>query len=1025
MTERSGILVRASLHRPVTVFMLLVTLGVVGVIAYRLIPLQLVPPGITEPNISISIPVPDSTPREVMEEVAKPAEDLLRTIPGVSRIRSRSTSSSCRLTVSHGPEADGATVYDDIRDRMERLVPSLPDGADRYRIFRFNVESDLPVMMMAISFGEEVEDPDTLLENVVQSRLEAIDGVAQVNFQGIIAREVELELDPDAVAAYQINVQRLIQRLVADNQVIPGGVVHEGGNRYLLRLNSRLRSFEEVLDYPINDSLELGQIANVGFVRGLRNFMARVDGDVCRVLELSKESEANTVATCERVQAELDRLTEDPRLDSFRFIPFFSQGEMIEASVGGLRSTCAWGGLLAVIVLFLFLWDIRLTLLVASAIPLSLLIAVVVIFFRGGTFNILSLCGLTLGIGMLIDNAIVIAENIYRNRQLGLAPKVAAERGVKEVSLAVTLATLTTVAVFLPLIFLSGSDSNINTVMRELGLPVCYSLLASLAVALVFVPLATTLLPQRAQQSGKQFFLARPYKATLSWVLRHRFLAVILCGLVLATMSIPQKIISNRKGDAEAVQDVWIRVECPRYFTLVETDEVMEEIRGRIDPHRKELGLDSMAAMYGRTGGRLAFFLEPDTRVTEVQFLERIKPLIPEIAGVRVQLGSDEDEDDSKEIYIRATGRDPTVLISLLGEVGRRVQNAPGVLDIRTPSDDTSQEIVVDISRERAQRYGVNPTNVSSLVGWALRGAPLSDFHVGDQELPFWIRYAGGDLGGIGDLYRVPVYTDEGQEVPVSNLASFGVSQGLPSIYRRDGLVSSWIRLVTESDANESQLKRRVHAEFDALDVPDGYQLEVSGGGERPEAIDDAINAGILGLVLIFVLMGVLFESFILPVSVLFCIPFLFLGALWFAMFQQTTLGEMGIVGFVILLGIVVNNGIVLIDCINRFRAEGMDRRSAILAAGEARLRPILMTACTTVFGLMPLILFEQRGEGIPYKPLGVVVTGGLVTATGFTLVVVPMCYTLLDDLRTLLLAPFRERPPAAAEPALEASAEG
>lgn len=1022
MSSERNLLLRASIHRPVTVLMLLVTLTVVGAIAYRLIPLQLAPPGITENQITVRIPVPDSTPREVMEQVTEPAEELFRTIPGVTRIRSWSRANSASISVAHSSSQDGAVVYDDIRDRMERLLPSLPEGSDRYRIFRFNIETDLPVMMMAASFEESVEDADTILENVIQPRLEAVEGVARVEVHGLIAREVELELDPDQVQAYQVNVQRLIQRLGSDNMVAPGGVVEEGSRRYLIRLSSRFQSFEELQDYPVRESLSLGEIANVGYREGLRTFLARVDGKLCRLVQISKESEANTVEMCARVEREIERLKVDPRLSGFRFIPYFSQGRMIETSMASLRATCLWGGLFAILVLFLFLRHLRLTLLVATAIPLSLMMAVVVIFFRGGTFNILSLCGLTLGIGMLIDNAIVIAENIFRHRQLGSPPREAAERGVKEVALAVTLATLTTVAVFLPLIFLSG-DSNVNVLLGELGLPVCYSLVASLLVALVFIPIATTYVRGESRQRSGGLTLTNAYTRLLGFCLRNRFVTIVVCMLVLGSAQIPQSLMEKQGRGEEGTHEIQLWVECPRNFTLRETDEAMEVIRKSCEPLREELGIDSMAAWYGSTGGTFAFFLRPEVRTTERDFLTRAREVLPNLPGIKIHLdqGDDESESAEKEFRIRAYGRDPAILTSLLGQISERMDNEPGVMEVRSPRDESNEEIIVQVERELAQRFDVNPGQVSNLIAWALRGAPLEDFHMDDEELPFWIRYAGGELDSIGDLYRVPVYSETGNEVPVANLASFSVDRGLPTIYRRDGRVATWLRMVTSKDADEDALRLRAYQEFSELeDLPEGYELQVTDSRQGfDEGREDVMKAGILGLVLIFVLMGVLFESFLLPVSVIFCIPFLFVGALWFAFAMGSPMSEVGMIGFVILLGIVVNNGIVLIDCINRCRAGQANRTKAILEAGQARLRPIVMTACTTIFGLGPLIFLPQQGEGIDYRPLAVVVMGGLVSSTAFTLVVVPVFYTLLDDMRGKLLdglKGIRRRPRATAD---------
>ncbi len=1003
--------VRASLHRPITVLMLLVSLAVVGFLAYRSIPLQLVPAGIVEQSISVRIPVPDSTPTEVMEEVAEPAEELIRTIAGVTTIVSTSSSDSCSIRVGYSASADSDSIYADVRDRMERLLPSLPEGADRYFIFRFNIETDLPIIQMAVTYGDDVVDSDALLENVIRPRLEGIDGIARVEVRGLVVKQVAVELDPQLVEAYALDIRELIDRLRGDNVISPGGIVDEGGRRFLLRLSTRFADFDEIRNYRISDSLTLGDVATVGYDLGLQNFLVRVNGLRCKTLVISKESEANTLDTCANVLAELEKLPNDPRLASFGYFPYFNQGKVIEDSIDNLKNSCAWGGLLAIVVLYLFLRRVKITLLVAAAIPLSLLIAVVVIFFTNGTFNVLSLTGLTLGIGMLIDNAIVISENIFRFRSRGESPRRAAELGVREVGLAVTLATLTTVAVFLPIIFLGG-NSNIRVMLAELGLPVCYSVLASLVVAMVFVPLSTTYLRDTdvAHQPGSDGGAGRlhgTYRRILSWTLRHRFAAVVLSLLVLATTQFPIAQLEEKGLNQPKTRSGSLRIECPPQSSLAETDAVMERIREAFEPIRDELHVENLVTWFDRTGGMFMFFMKPEGTTTRASFMEKVKPYVPEIPGVEIQL-SDENESGGaeKETWIRARGRDPRILMELLSQTARRLRQEPGVLEILTPEDSSRAEVRVDLQRDRAQRFGVDPSMAANLIAWALRGAPLTDYQDDDAELPFWIRYQGSDMESLGELHRVSVFSSTGESVSLGNLARFGVDKGVPSIRRRGGRVESAMRVVTAAGVSQKKLQIRSHQIFRELDVPDGYELILEESGrEMEESLRDLASASMFGLILIFLIMGVLFESFVLPICVIVSIPFLGVGSYWAMYLSGEAMGEVAYIGFVILLGVVVNNAIVLTDTINRFRARpgNSSRGAAILDAGVARLRPILMTACTTVVGLSPLVVLPNPGEGLDYRPLAIIVMGGLTASTFFTLVVVPLVYTLLDDLRSTM----------------------
>ncbi|MFN0058346.1 MAG: efflux RND transporter permease subunit [Planctomycetota bacterium] len=1005
-----GLLLRATLHRPITVLMGLLTLVVLGVIAYRGIPLQLVPPGFTFNSISVRVPVNDSTPEEVMELVAKPVEEMIRTIQGVTRVTSFSSRNACRVRVEYSSKADGDTIYGDLRDRMERLLPSMPEGADRYFIFRFNLETDLPVMMMAVSYTDAQRDPEMLLETLVQKRLEAVDGVAQVEMRGLIQRRVDIELDPALVEAYQIDVRKLIERLRADNLMGTGGLLREAGQRVLLRLAGRFDDFEELRQFRVNDSVLLGDIAKIDYRRALRDFVVRMDGKLCRVIEVSKESEANSLQVCEALRATVAELPNDPRLRDFTFNVFHDQGVLIESSLSELKQSCVWGGLLAIAVLYAFLRRIAITLVIAAAIPLSLLIAVILIYFQGGTFNFVSISGLTLGVGMLVDNAIVIAENIFRLRILGLNRRDAAAAGVREVALAITLATLTTMAVFLPLILLGG-DSTIRLFMSELGLPVCYSVAASLGVGLVVIPIATTMVRWRIAGSTAD---GTPFEGpilgwcrgltsrVLDWTLRHRMAATSLLCLMFFSSSPAYELLKWQGGAESRTSQVNLQIEMPPSFDLIDADTTVERIRQAFLPVARDERVENMVAWLNDRNGTLAFFFEPGVTVSEKAFIERLRPLVPEQAGVKVVFGREEDDERrQKEFRISAQGRDPRVLADIIDRVAILLRQMPGVLEVYSGRETSDDEVEVGIERERAQRYGISPQSVSNLVAWALRGAPLTDFETPDEEVPLWIRYRGSDMESLGELYRVPVYTPTGEPVPLANLGTFAVQRGLPTIMRRDGKVLDSLSVTTTESVNGRELQLHILRLLRSIDVPEGYDLVMSDFIARDEEnFRDVLQAGALSFLLIFFLMGVLFESFLLPVAVITSVPFLFVGALWALCAFGESLDEMAYVGFILLIGVVVNNAIVLIDCVSRFRPQFSDRNQAIVAATAARLRPILMTALTTIVGLIPMLALPSKGEGIDYRPLAAVIFGGMASATMFTLVAVPLAYSVLDDMR-------------------------
>lgn len=995
--------------RPITVLMFLAAIVVVGVIAQRTVPLLLLPPGFVENSISVSVPVPDSTPLEVMEEVAEPAEELFRTIPGISGISSWSGSDFCQLEVQYAYGGDGEAIYADLRDRMERLLPSLPEGADRYRIFRFNLDTDLAVMQCAVMHSEDVESPETLLENVVRPRLESLEGVARARVQGIIGRQVAIELLPERVAAHSVDVRALVERLRGENLLLGAGPVDDGGRRLLVRVSRRFRDLEEIRAFPVSGSLSLADIATVEFRRGVEDQLVRVDGDLCHVVDVHKESDANTVDVCRRLRALYEEeLANDPRLAGFRFHVFLDQGEIIREQIGQLESTCLWGGALAILVLLVFIRRLLPTLFIASAIPVSLLMAVSALYFRGGTFNFLSITGLTLAIGMLIDNAIVVSENILRHRELGLPAPEAARRGSREVALAVTLATLTTVAVFAPLMFLGG-DSPIRVALREVGFPVCESLLASLVVALIFIPTGAARvfggeIRSAPAAGGRRTRRRRAFRRALAWSLRHRVLACCVFAGVLASSQFPLAGIQKQGESGTPSSDHYLQVDLPEHSSLVEADETMERIRLALEPLRESAGVETIVTIFDEEDGFLMLFLRDGVLSPREEFQRRMKEHLPVLPGVDYRSRWDGSEAGGLRIEVSAAGRDPVTLAAILEELGERLRRAPGVLAVDTPADDTREEVAVVVERERAQRFEVAPAQVSGLIGWMLRGAPLPDFEAEGEELPLWIRFAEEEFDSLGDLDRIDVYGAGGRAISLASLARFEMSRTLPGIRREDRRVQSRLSVTIDPQAEFGAATREVYRRIADTELPTGYTLFSEDGSEDfEEGLEDVVFAGLLGLVLIFGLMGVLFESVLLPLAVLCCVPFLFVGSFWSCYLFETVLTEEALVGFVILLGVVVNNGIVLVDCIHRFRADGMTRSQAIIEGSIARLRPVWMTSLTTIVGLLPLVLMPEQGGGMSFRAIGVVVLGGLTSATIFTTIVVPLFYAIFEDFGTWL----------------------
>jgi len=994
---------RSLLDRPVMVMMLLLTVIVIGVISLLSTPLQLFPPGFIDRTITVQIGVRESTPLEVAETIAEPAEELIRTIPGLSEIRSFSTSEGCSITGAISGNAPVNEVYADIVDRMERLKPSLPEGSDKYRIFRFDLETDVPIVSLGVTSSYD-DDIEPLLENIVRPRLESVEGVARVEVRGLVGKAVSIELDPDAVWAHRIDLRKLITRLSGESVEGSAGTVEESGRRFVIRLGSRFNDLESIRQFPVTDSLRLGDIAEVSIKYGMKDFVVRLNGRLCNIIDISKESDANTVEMCSAISEILEgQISDDSRLKGVEFSEFFNQGEVISSSLTSLRDACAWGGLLAVLILWLFMREIASTLIVAGAIPLSLLIAVVVIWAQGGTFNLLSLTGLTIGIGMLIDNAIVVSESIFRCSSQTSDPGEAVSKGVREVALAVTLATLTTVAVFIPLVFLSG-DSNTRLMLGEFGLPVCYSIIASLLVALLFIPVGLRFTSAaRPSTPRPEWAITEWYSRLLSRVLDQRLACFWFLLLVLGTSSLPLRWLAVRSAASGPSHRVAVTVDFPDSRSLYDSDQTMEKVRQSYLEIAKQWEVEDVAAWFRRSGGTLAFFFPPGAQVDTVGFTAELRRNDPGLPGVDIEFsGGQQMNQDSDRLRVVIKGAEAKRVTEISDQLEVLLSDAPGIAEISRGGDDTrtADQISVEVDREQAQRFGISGTSLSSIVGWMLRGAPLPEAQIDGEDLPVWISYSEDETPTLGELPGIPISNGSGGSLPLGSVASLKMSRTPPMIRREDREVSLSLALELEEGSDLRKIEGRIAPILEDMRLPEGYSVAIEGGLNQFEAdLSDMAQAGALAIVLIFALMGVLFESLLLPLSILCSIPFLFSGAYWTLWLSGESLSTTAIAGFVILLGIVVNNAIVLVDAINRHRDQGATRREALLQAGRIRLRPILMTASTTICGLLPLVLLPAEGMGPSYRPLGIVMLGGLTSSTLFTLIAVPLFYTLFDDL--------------------------
>lgn len=1011
-----------SLDRRIGVAVLGASMVVVGVVAMLAIPLELIPSGFSPPFLAVQVPWADAPAAEVVDKIVLPLEEELSTVRGLDGLNSFSTTGSARLFMTFKSGTDMDVAYREVRDRIERARSRLPEDADRIFI-RKEDQSAIPVYVLGLAVDPEIADPYTLIQNQVVLRLQRIDGVATVQVNGLEEKEIFIELDRERTEAAGLDIYGLASDLGDDNFTMAAGDVRAGDRKLLLRSMARYRSLDELENRMVAPRVRLGDVGTVSHRPPEATFRVRANSRPAVALVVLKEGQANTLRVARDIRREVDELGRDPRLQRIGMVPLFDQGRVILESLDTLLDSGRIGGLFAVLVLFFFLRRLRLTLIITLAIPLSLMAALTAMFFAGESLNILSLLGLMISVGLLVDNSVVVAENIHRLHRAGLPRREAAIRGAAEIALAITMATLTTVVVFLPVSLVEGQA---QFFLLRLSLPISVALLGSLGVAGVFVPLATFLTLRDSAPSEQpvavayrrfQWALGRAYEASfgrlnrgytrlLGFFLDRRtdlVLGVLLLTALTAAMARRLEVVEVQEEERSGFE---IDVRLPEATTLPEAEEFFLECERIVESSADELGLSGWFLFHRATFGEVqGWFANPRTTdLSPREVTETILERLPKRAGVRYYTGDESEGDEQGEqVHVVALyGEDAGTLDEIAEDLEGVFTALPGVLGVKAASDPAPNELALVVDRARAQERQINPQVVAGVVGYALRGQQLGRYRADGLDIPVRVRFREDDRETLSQLASFYVPAGEQGFVPISTVTDVRVLTGSQAIFRRDKRVTRTITLEL-AEGQEAATRERLDRLQAQLGLPEGVRF-----GEPPrrsgfaEDIAGLKFAVLLSVVFIYLLMGFLFESFVLPLSIIGTIPLAGLGVVWSHLAAGLNVDFLGVVGVVLLIGVVVNNGIVLIDTVNRLRSDGMARREALLAAAERRFRPIMMTALTTIFGMIPVALSGATSIGLSYSSFGLSLIGGLTTATFLTLLVVPVLYTLIEDLRGL-----------------------
>ncbi|NUN49132.1 MAG: efflux RND transporter permease subunit [Candidatus Brocadiae bacterium] len=994
---------RFSVSRPVTVTMLLIAIVAVGALAFRRLPVQLLPSGYTPPFLFVRIPFRDGTPREVERFVTRPAEDALATVRNVQTMNSRSGANEARVWLGFRNGTDMDAAYAEVRDRMDRAMAEFPEDVERYSVFKFDPTSE-PVMEVSISYPEDIASL-TALERALTRAIERLPGVAKLEFEGLVDESIRIEIDRDKARAHGVNLYQLVQRLRSDDFTLGSGSVIEGGIRHSLRSVAVLDGAADVAALPVRPGVTLGDVADVRMALSYRDVISRVDGKPAITLEVFKESEANTVATCLAVRKAIEQdLPGDPELAGVTFHILHDSGRTISDSISTL-GTSAWQGALASLaILWIFLLRMRMSLLINLSVPVSLCITLAVLLFTGETLNIVTLMGLTLSIGMLVDNSVVVSENIDRLRSLGTPPVQAAVEGTGQVALAVILSTCTSIVVFLPIALMSG-DGMMAFFLGRLAIPVCVSMAASLVVSLALIPAATVFLSGRRAPSplAPIRWAAAAAGAVTGWCLRHRLETLLVGAAFLGSVWFPFSRIERSLEPSQPKSDLEIFFRFTTTGNMAESSRNMRAIEAAVDLHRAELQTERVRTRFRESFGRMTLYLDKRERTDEdhAKLMTRLKAILPVLPGVEPATSWRGGEGRGGQVDVQLTGDDTERLAEISEEVKRRLLALPGVADVTTDLETGTDEIRVRVKRERAARAGIDTWMASGTVSTALRGSRLPDLRVGDREIPLILQFPDEDRENLEQLAGLSLWPPgSAAPVPLGAIADFEFAKGLSGINHENRRTSLGVKVMATGQ-DTFALSQAVKAELDRFAFPQGLGYDMGSWSRRWAQEEGDYGFAILfSVVFVFLLMGVLFESWALPLSVLVSIPLALVGAFWFLWVTKTTFDILAGIGMVILVGVVVNNAIVLIDRVQQLREEGMERTAACIEATRSRFRPIWITALTTICGLIPMAIGDTNVGGVPYAPLARTVLSGLFVSTALTLLLVPVLYSLIDDAR-------------------------
>lgn len=991
---------RLAMQRPITTAMVFLSLLVFGLVASRLLPLEFFPE-VDAPFVMVQVPYPGSSPRQVEEEIARPLEEALGTLTGIRRMNANSRADGATIFMEFDWGLEVAIKALEARAKLDAIRHELPEDVRRINVFKFST-SDEAVLTLRISSDRDLSNSWDLLNRKLVRNVQRLEGVARVELQGVEPMEVRIQLNRDRLKAHNIQPNAVADKLREHNFTYSSGDILDLDTRWRVQIHEEYRTIDDIETLVLNEKgLTLSDIADIYYGPKERHYGRHLDMHYAVGLEIFKERGANLVDVGHRVLNEIDRIGKDPEMHGIRLFFLNNQAAGVEESLGDLLNSGLVGALLSIVVLFIFLRNWLTTLTVSLAVPVSITITLGCMYFLGVSLNILSMMGLMLAVGMLVDNAVVVAESIFTERQ-NTPDRIreAAERGVRKVGIAVFAGTLTSAIVFLPNIF--GEQNQITLFLSHVAYAITIALAASLLISLTVIPLVTSRMKHVPTAQNNRWIdrLKGQYARYLTWSMKRRGRTFAMMVAAVLISIIPASQVKMDMFPQSEDRDLFLRFNIAGSHSLEVMEAAVTKVEKYLYDNQEHLEIRAVYSYFDHVRAQSSILLtdKKQAKRAATDIKKEIENNLPTLAiaqpsfDVRRQGGN-------QGVSVRLYGESTEVLYELAEEVKRRLMAIDGIAVARLDGGRRDQEVQVRVDRDKAIRYGLDSRFIAQTLGTGIRGVELTEFRSRHGEVPVTLKFSGQDTQSLEDLYQVEL-PGKTQAVPLMSLVNLDV-QGSPTNINRSNRRTSLEIKVVLADKKMDEVRKDINQTMETIDFPNGYGwLNGRGFEDQDETAQKMLFNMIVAVGLIYLVMAALFESIMLPISIVSSISFAIFGVFWLFWLTGTTFSLMAMIGILILIGVVVNNGIVLIDHINQLRWQGENRTQAIIHGGSDRLRPILMTVATTVLGLIPLAIGDTQigGDGPPYFPMARAIIGGLIYATCCGLLFLPLIYSLLDD---------------------------